>query len=148
MKTCCKCKAEKPIADFHKNRTAKDGLQSACISCRRAICAEYVDKNREKVNSWARKYATKNHSKVLKSKRDWAEKNKGHIKEYGKRYIQKNLKKCNARNRLEAEVLTDNYVYRLLVPIVGLERSQIPAQMVEAKRLHLQITRKLKELKA
>lgn len=34
-KRCYKCKRIKPISEFHKNRTQKDGLQSWCNSCKR-----------------------------------------------------------------------------------------------------------------
>ncbi len=148
MKTCSHCKAEKPLTEYHKNRSAKDGLQHICISCRRCICAEYVSKNREKVNSWARGYAARNHDKVLAAKKVWADQNIDHVKKYARRYIKNHSEKCNARNRNESEVLADNYIYRLLVPIIGVDRSDIPLEMIEVKRLHLQIVRKLKELKA
>lgn len=32
-KRCSKCKQGKPISEFHKNRTTKDGLQAYCKSC-------------------------------------------------------------------------------------------------------------------
>lgn len=33
QKRCCKCKQEKPISEFYKNRTLKDGLTTACKPC-------------------------------------------------------------------------------------------------------------------
>lgn len=32
-KTCCVCKANKPISDFHANRKAKDGKSGKCKPC-------------------------------------------------------------------------------------------------------------------
>lgn len=36
-KTCCHCKLEKFIGDFHKSAKAKDGLASWCKGCANAI---------------------------------------------------------------------------------------------------------------
>jgi hypothetical protein len=49
MKTCSKCKTEKSIKDFHKNKSRKDGLAHECREC-----VSYNDKiiyqnNREKI---------------------------------------------------------------------------------------------------
>jgi hypothetical protein len=33
MKTCCQCKQEKPKADFHRNKSTRDGLQKYCAEC-------------------------------------------------------------------------------------------------------------------
>lgn len=33
MKTCTRCKEEKPLADFHNKAKAKDGKQSHCKEC-------------------------------------------------------------------------------------------------------------------
>lgn len=35
MKTCSKCKIEKPFEDFHKRKSSKDGLYSWCRNCTR-----------------------------------------------------------------------------------------------------------------
>ena len=34
MKMCPKCRLSKPLDDFHKNRSSRDGLQSVCKPCR------------------------------------------------------------------------------------------------------------------
>lgn len=36
MKTCCSCKIEKPVAQFRRDRTRKDGRNSSCKICKRA----------------------------------------------------------------------------------------------------------------
>ncbi len=41
MKTCTKCKIEKPFEDFGKNRTKKDGLCTWCKDCRNQQKNEY-----------------------------------------------------------------------------------------------------------
>lgn len=44
MKTCSKCKKEKPISDFSYNRSAKDGKMHRCKNCNRKIVKAYYEK--------------------------------------------------------------------------------------------------------
>jgi hypothetical protein len=41
-KRCWRCKVSKPRGDFTRNRSALDGLESACKACRKAIRAAYA----------------------------------------------------------------------------------------------------------
>lgn len=45
MKTCSRCKTEKPLDAFNKNRSNKDGLQYLCRVCQRAACYKWHRKN-------------------------------------------------------------------------------------------------------
>jgi hypothetical protein len=42
-KICFKCKEEKPISEFHRNKRNKDGYKGQCKSC----CRKYIDDNIE-----------------------------------------------------------------------------------------------------
>ncbi len=48
MKKCCKCNELKPITEFSKNRSTKDGLQRECKSCRKSVQREHYQLNKEK----------------------------------------------------------------------------------------------------
>jgi hypothetical protein len=37
MKPCSKCLVTKPLSDFHKNKSNRDGLQSQCKDCRHVV---------------------------------------------------------------------------------------------------------------
>lgn len=37
MKRCGKCKEQKPITDFHKDKNRADGYQNQCKVCKNAI---------------------------------------------------------------------------------------------------------------
>jgi len=47
MKQCSKCKEVKPVTEFNKKATAKDGLQWNCKTCHRAKSAEWYRNNPE-----------------------------------------------------------------------------------------------------
>ena len=36
MKSCCKCKIDKPLEGFHRNKVTVDGLQKTCKECQSA----------------------------------------------------------------------------------------------------------------
>ncbi|AXH70438.1 HNH endonuclease [Gordonia phage Daredevil] len=41
MKRCGRCKIDRPVTAFHKNRSTKDGLQKSCKSCVKEINRTY-----------------------------------------------------------------------------------------------------------
>lgn len=51
MKTCTKCKIEKPLAEFNKDAQKKDGLTSCCKTCNAAGSAAYHSSRREKISA-------------------------------------------------------------------------------------------------
>jgi hypothetical protein len=53
-KICGKCKTEKPLGEFPKNKAKKDGLQSYCKACRKIAQAAYYRANKEFVKSQSR----------------------------------------------------------------------------------------------
>jgi len=49
VKTCTKCKIEKPINCFHKNKNEKDELKCWCKNCTKRYDNEYYINNRPKI---------------------------------------------------------------------------------------------------
>lgn len=83
-KVCNKCGEEKPICEFSKNKTSKDGVQRKCKAC-------------------AKKYREENHQKLLKKKKEHYENNKEKILEKKKDYITKNKEKVALSNKIYRE---------------------------------------------
>lgn len=47
MKTCSRCKTEKPLADFNKGSSSKDGYQRWCrVCCKESNAENYLNGNR------------------------------------------------------------------------------------------------------
>ena len=57
MKKCTKCGIEKPLSEFHKDRTTKTGVRSMCKTCYSDFHSSYYQNNTEKVK--------------LKNKKQW-----------------------------------------------------------------------------
>lgn len=45
MKTCVKCKEEKPLIEFNKNKSTKDGYQKYCKLCKAISDKKWIDEN-------------------------------------------------------------------------------------------------------
>lgn len=59
MKTCTKCKVEKPFTEFSNSARYKDGVRTACKSCD----AAYRAVNREKIKAYKEEYRRANPDK-------------------------------------------------------------------------------------
>jgi hypothetical protein len=49
MKKCTKCGEQKPLSEFHKDKTAKMGIRSICKKCYSSFHANYYENNTKKV---------------------------------------------------------------------------------------------------
>lgn len=79
-KTCTKCKKEKELSEFTKEKKGKYGVRSKCKECANKYTREYKKNNREKISEGNKKYRKRNHKKV---------------KEYNKQYNKDNSSKRN-----------------------------------------------------
>ena len=78
VKKCSKCKTIKPLLDFQKNKSNKDGLQFQCKICRVEGCAKYFqsipsekkEERKLKANLWREqnRSATRSYSNEYKLK--------------------------------------------------------------------------------
>jgi len=104
-KICNKCKLEKTINDFSKNKIAKDGLQNKCKECSNDALLiwrknnpdydrNYYRKNIEyRIKEYHIEYAKKNRKKTNKRWRKWSQKNYDKVKEDRRIYYNKNINK-------------------------------------------------------
>jgi hypothetical protein len=83
-KICTKCKIEKAVSEFSKNKSLKSGLQSQCKVCNSESNHEYRRTNQKKESERNRKYR---------------EANKDEIKERTRKHREYNLKKVRERER-------------------------------------------------
>ena len=83
QKNCTKCKVEKPLDFFHKNKNAKDGLAHIC-----KICA--IEKTRSHS-------ASRIPEDKLRIKRVWQDKNREHVNKYNDNWRKQNPDKHAAR---------------------------------------------------
>lgn len=49
MKICHMCKEKKPLFEFNKNKTKKDGYGSECRSCMKILRKNHYDRNKDQI---------------------------------------------------------------------------------------------------
>ena len=95
IKYCYKCKENKPVESFGKNKSKKDGLSTECRPCKRQGDKQYYQANADQVKQTVAKYRAENPEKVSQVKKDWYEVNKEHVynksNAYRKAYPEKAL---------------------------------------------------------
>lgn len=58
VKVCCTCKVEKPVSDFSKLSSNKDGLQYRCKTCHAEARRKSFEANKEKQRTYFRQKAS------------------------------------------------------------------------------------------
>ncbi len=95
MKICSRCNTEKPLEDFARQSTGKNGRTADCSVCRRAIGAVYRLANAEKIKATTARYR-KEHADVKKASSDrYRDTHKERIRERKKQYSKQNSEKIN-----------------------------------------------------
>jgi len=93
MKICTKCKIEKDLVKFPKNKNTKSGLGSWCFTC----C-------KEKDLNWCKN----NSIKRISYNKEWQNQNKEKIKNYQLTYKNKDAENKKVKNNLRAKKYREN----------------------------------------
>jgi hypothetical protein len=80
MKTCWKCKEEKPFSEFCKNKRYKDGHNDVCKLCKK----EQNNTNKTYNLKYAKKYNLENKEYFSKKSKEYYQNNIDSIKQYNK----------------------------------------------------------------
>lgn len=114
LKVCSRCKKSKPLGEFSKNVTRKDGLQAECRVCVKVFSKDYYEKNRDKRLEYQKDYAEKNRDKILEQKKDynksWRAANKDYHNDYNKDY---NKTKYHSDPGFKATMLIRSQIHKL-----------------------------------
>ena len=122
IRTCTKCKIEKPISEYRKSKLGKFGTRADCKLCEK----EYKKNNKEKIKKGNQEYYKKNKEQITIKMKEYNEKNKERRKEYKKAY---DIKKKKKNNKYKRERLKNNIQYKIIRRI----RSRLKHFLVERK---------------
>jgi len=116
-KICSKCKTEKSISLFYKNRVMKDGYDGYCKTCRnvqkKASTPEnyqkeynkrYYIENSGKIKETVKKYRLNNPEICRERCKAYAFKNQDRINSNKRQYFQENKERINAYRRKRKEI--------------------------------------------
>ena len=82
MKNCTKCKIEKKLTEFWKDKCARDGLSFQCKECRNKQKKEYRLNNKNKIKEHNKEYRLNNKDKINKHNKEYRLNNKDKKREY------------------------------------------------------------------
>ncbi len=86
MKVCKKCKKDKPLSEFSKNKNQKDGLGIWCSGCKKDYKKYYYSKNKENLSEYIKKYYKENCERIKnKRKSERKERREIVLKHFGSR---------------------------------------------------------------
>ena len=154
-KVCSKCGTEKPIDEFGDKNAAKDGKNSRCRLCLRDDSRSYEIRNREKrrernrirMNKWYNSLSKAEKSELYKKGKKWVENNPERNRETKNKWASNNKAKIAESQRRLISNLSACYIRGQLSSRNTLTASDIPDELVNAKREHIKLIRKLKEYK-
>jgi hypothetical protein len=94
VRVCKKCGVEKPLEDFPKEKTCKEGRKHQCKVCTEARHKANRERNKERYQVY---YDFHNKANLSK-KTQWNKDNKDRVAEAQRKYRQNNRGKINAKN--------------------------------------------------
>ena len=143
-KICTKCGKNKPLNEFDRQKSHKDGLSSHCKKCIKFNHAQYNEKNKE----------------MLKEKRrEWKKLNPDYLREYEQKYklsgkkaekdaryrLKHKESRCIKRKR-QADKLSNSYIKRLLYRKGILFSNDMPEGLIELKKETIKLHRLIKQV--
>jgi len=115
-KVCCHCGDAKPVSEFGKKRSAKDGLQSWCKACKHGNYVENADRWNDRQKQRLAEDPEKERARQREVSRRWYAKAANRQKHgrfyrkdpeakkaYARAYYQEHREECGARQRAYAE---------------------------------------------
>jgi len=97
-KRCSKCKAEKELAEFYKDRSTCDGLTCQCKSCAKTKSVLWRLKNPEKAKAHSIAWPIVNRERANATKVAWARKNPDKTRGSKRTYSRAHPDKDTAKN--------------------------------------------------
>ena len=99
MKTCTKCNEKKPLSEFYKQKSNKDGLKYHCKICAKFSANEWYYNNSEKAKQTRAQYHINNRDKIKEKSKLWMENNKEKNKATKQKWNKNNLEKIRESSK-------------------------------------------------
>lgn len=96
MKTCTKCKENKPLEEYQRDSQKRDGLRSNCKTC----CKLDKAKRKSEIDKYNKNYHIKNKKQRLQYAKQYRTENIAKVKESSKKSKQKHKDRVYASNAL------------------------------------------------
>ena len=107
MKACNKCKEEKELSEFYKNKSKKDGLSRECKECTKRRDKQYYQVNKEQIAERTKQYYQANKEKFAEYGKQHYQANKEKIAERKKQWYQANKEKIAEYHQANKEQIAE-----------------------------------------
>ena len=148
-KICPKCREEKPLEEFYRDKSKKDGRHSYCKICSSQTNKLWYQENLEEVKNRAKDWKYKNKEKAKIHKKESYlrnfENNKHKYRERNKLNYQKNHDKILKENQKRTIDLADRYIKESLIQS-GWDKTKLNPDVIEEKRNIIKVKRIIKQL--
>ena len=111
-KVCSKCKIEKPVDVFSKDKSRKDGLSHRCKECKKEYNKEYYKANYNKLKESQKEYKKVNFKKIRDRNRKYDREYRNSNSEKIKEYRNSNSEKIKEFNREYYKTNSDKFKER------------------------------------
>lgn len=154
LKKCLRCLEDRPRTSFYMDKSRKDGLGSYCKECALIKSKKWYLENTDKAKENNKNWVKNNPEKNLAIKKRWDQENtesrrigaiarRSSILDNASKWRKINKDKVAARYYKRRDLLTNSYV----ALVMRMKVSECPAELISAKRVHIQIMRLIKEKK-
>ena len=109
-KICSKCKEEKEVCEFNKEKCNKSGLKGECKLCRKLTRKIHYEINKTNILEDKKQYYLSKKNVILEKAKEYHYQNSNKIKKYRKDYYQNNKNKFNNYYKLKYQ---NNVLYRI-----------------------------------
>lgn len=99
MKLCSKCGIEKATAEFHSDRSKKDGLRTTCKPCKKVSDKSYAKANASKISDQRRERYLANYERERLQQTTYAKQNRDTLNACQRKWKSLNKGKVNAATR-------------------------------------------------
>lgn len=106
-KVCTKCKEEKALEEFNRDKNKKYGRSSYCRACVNSYNKKYYKNNYNKIKKKVKLYRENNIEKVKDTNKAWRDANPGKMRAYKKVYVETNPDKVKASKKKYADANRD-----------------------------------------
>lgn len=123
----------------------------ACILCKKERRKLYYLANKEKINRNSREYARKHPEKIREYRNKWAKNNRDKINAAERKRNKENPLRCKLKHQSRVEYEKEYYKKRVknleksyVAYLLGISSVGAPVELIELKRLQLQLKREVK----
>jgi hypothetical protein len=98
MKTCKQCGEVKPLDEFHKSKSTRDGYRGDCKACHNATSRQWRAAHPERMAALNKQWKQDHPEEVAANNKQWRQEHPEAVSAYTKEYQAKNPLKKRAQN--------------------------------------------------